>query len=188
MKSKWLGNRESCSWIYEDFEISVKRFCHQWSDVSFCLQTTTFPTRKSQVLKEPIIHTDRVMVQIFCIFWPGCFKLYIKETDEELTPNLNWCRISSHSITRHVMSLGFWGCYLVTSLKNASNKWIFQSKNTTSEVVCGRAKIPVLWHLLDEPKKNRRKHDLILTNRIIHVGLSKNRGTPKWMIYNGKPY
>ena len=21
-----------------------------------------------------------------------------------------------------------------------------------------------------------------------HVGVSKNRGTPKWMVYNGKPY
>ena len=23
---------------------------------------------------------------------------------------------------------------------------------------------------------------------IIHIGVSKNRGTPKWMVYNGKPY
>ncbi len=22
---------------------------------------------------------------------------------------------------------------------------------------------------------------------IIHMGVSKNRGTPKWMVYNGKP-
>ena len=22
----------------------------------------------------------------------------------------------------------------------------------------------------------------------LHVGVSKNRGTPKWMVYNGKPY
>ena len=21
-----------------------------------------------------------------------------------------------------------------------------------------------------------------------HMGVSKNRGTPKWMVYNGKPY
>ena len=21
-----------------------------------------------------------------------------------------------------------------------------------------------------------------------HVGVSKNRGTPKWMVYNGRPY
>ena len=21
-----------------------------------------------------------------------------------------------------------------------------------------------------------------------HLGVSKNRGTPKWMVYNGKPY
>ena len=23
---------------------------------------------------------------------------------------------------------------------------------------------------------------------VVHMGVSKNRGTPKWMIYNGKPY
>ena len=23
---------------------------------------------------------------------------------------------------------------------------------------------------------------------IHHLGVSKNRGTPKWMVYNGKPY
>ena len=23
---------------------------------------------------------------------------------------------------------------------------------------------------------------------IYHMGVSKNRGTPKWMVYNGKPY
>ena len=22
----------------------------------------------------------------------------------------------------------------------------------------------------------------------VYVGVSKNRGTPKWMVYNGKPY
>ena len=22
----------------------------------------------------------------------------------------------------------------------------------------------------------------------MHLGVSKNRGTPKWMVYNGKPY
>ena len=22
----------------------------------------------------------------------------------------------------------------------------------------------------------------------LHMGVSKNRGTPKWMVYNGKPY
>ena len=22
----------------------------------------------------------------------------------------------------------------------------------------------------------------------LHLGVSKNRGTPKWMVYNGKPY
>ena len=27
-----------------------------------------------------------------------------------------------------------------------------------------------------------------LTWRIDHVGVSKNRGTPKWMVFNGKPY
>ena len=25
-------------------------------------------------------------------------------------------------------------------------------------------------------------------SHIIHMGVSKNRGTPKWMVYNGKPY
>jgi len=25
-------------------------------------------------------------------------------------------------------------------------------------------------------------------NNWVHMGVSKNRGTPKWMVYNGKPY
>ena len=27
-----------------------------------------------------------------------------------------------------------------------------------------------------------------LNNASKHIGVSKNRGTPKWMVYNGKPY
>ena len=26
------------------------------------------------------------------------------------------------------------------------------------------------------------------TRDILNMGVSKNRGTPKWMVYNGKPY
>jgi len=26
------------------------------------------------------------------------------------------------------------------------------------------------------------------TARLQYMGVSKNRGTPKWMVYNGKPY
>ena len=26
------------------------------------------------------------------------------------------------------------------------------------------------------------------THIFTHMGVSKNRGTPKWMVYNGKPY
>ena len=25
-------------------------------------------------------------------------------------------------------------------------------------------------------------------SRLLDMGVSKNRGTPKWMVYNGKPY
>ena len=37
------------------------------------------------------------------------------------------------------------------------------------------SKLHALWHV-------RAFH------QTYHMGLSKNRGTPKWMIYNGKPY
>ena len=29
---------------------------------------------------------------------------------------------------------------------------------------------------------------LWIRGTIVHMGVSKNRGTPKWMVYNGKPF
>jgi len=29
---------------------------------------------------------------------------------------------------------------------------------------------------------------LLRSERILYMGVSKNRGTPKWTVYNGKPY
>ena len=37
---------------------------------------------------------------------------------------------------------------------------------------------------LDVNCQFKRKLGSVLTN----MGVSKNRGTPKWMVYNGKPY
>ena len=30
--------------------------------------------------------------------------------------------------------------------------------------------------------------DKLIKKASDHMGVSKNRGTPKWMVYNGKPY
>jgi len=29
---------------------------------------------------------------------------------------------------------------------------------------------------------------LLAKRKMTYMGVSKNRGTPKWMVYNGKPY
>ena len=44
-----------------------------------------------------------------------------------------------------------------------------------------------LWKKSGEkfPQKFRKKNSKILR---YYMGVSKNRGTPKWMVYNGKPY
>ena len=45
------------------------------------------------------------------------------------------------------------------------------------------------WKLLPIcaiPKKSSIGFFGYLSNQ--HMGISKNKGTPKWMVYNGKPY
>ena len=37
----------------------------------------------------------------------------------------------------------------------------------------------VLWFLFLE---------IPMRIRVFYMGVSKNKGTPKWMVYNGKPY
>ena len=34
----------------------------------------------------------------------------------------------------------------------------------------------------------KKKGDESQREHVEHMGVSKNRGTPKWMVYNGKPY
>ena len=48
-------------------------------------------------------------------------------------------------------------------------------------------KLPPLktGHIIIKPHKNAEKSNLIL--KPSHMGVSKNRDTPKWMVYNGKP-
>ena len=36
--------------------------------------------------------------------------------------------------------------------------------------------------------KTTRSWMMIMITILWHIGVSKNRGTPKWMVYNGKPY
>ena len=38
------------------------------------------------------------------------------------------------------------------------------------------------------PKKNPSGSLNTPPNQSDYLGVSKNRGTPKWMVYNGKPY
>jgi len=38
------------------------------------------------------------------------------------------------------------------------------------------------------PYANGQNYVYIKEDHVLHVGVSKNRGTPKWMVYNGKPY
>ncbi len=40
---------------------------------------------------------------------------------------------------------------------------------------------PTLWHLAKETN-----YESLVSK--VYMGVSKNRGTPKWMVYNGKPY
>ena len=46
------------------------------------------------------------------------------------------------------------------------------------------------WLTSSVPEKNKKKTLDLDGNNINnqHLGVSKNRGTPKWMVYNGKPY
>ena len=37
-------------------------------------------------------------------------------------------------------------------------------------------------------QKSKRKNKLDSGNEWQHVGVSKNRGTPTWMVYNENPY
>ena len=41
-----------------------------------------------------------------------------------------------------------------------------------------------LWSIRFFPLKTRRKHLFFWEH--LHLGVAKNRGTPKWMVYNGK--
>ena len=54
--------------------------------------------------------------------------------------------------------------------------------------------IPLGAPCLDAGPEDKR-HQLAPTHKHtrkrthqVHMGVSKNRGTPKWMVYNGKPY
>jgi len=49
--------------------------------------------------------------------------------------------------------------------------------------------IPVLSNLgLGKTACNPSKTTTVVMGHEILVGVSKNRGTPKWMVYSGKPY
>ena len=41
------------------------------------------------------------------------------------------------------------------------------------------------------PPKKKHSSQLAIAEKLpefFYMGVSKNRGTPKWMVYNGKPY
>ena len=129
MKSKWLGNRSKVVVESTGMKCNVPRILAVFSD-------EFLPPRFLRD-QSSILNSDGS--EFVCICWTGCFKLYKGKRDEQLTTNLNWCRIScmvSQDMSCHWVS----GCYLVTILKNASNKWIFQSKNTTSLRLCVAAR------------------------------------------------
>ena len=39
-----------------------------------------------------------------------------------------------------------------------------------------------------QKKLTQKKEETKSTFKYKHMGVSKNTGTPKWMVYNGKPY
>ena len=43
-------------------------------------------------------------------------------------------------------------------------------------------------YLGSNPQSRHRLFLAQASHGLLHVGVSKNRGTPKWMVYNGKPY
>ena len=45
---------------------------------------------------------------------------------------------------------------------------------------------PLFTSTNDQPTSTNEKHSMLTLPR--HLDVSKNRGTPKWMVYNGKPY
>ena len=53
-------------------------------------------------------------------------------------------------------------------------KWLWFVYTHASQSKCS-----ILWSWLDH---------LNWVLEYVHMGVSKNRGTPKWMVYNGKPY
>ena len=46
----------------------------------------------------------------------------------------------------------------------------------------------VIFQCLSVLKKTLKSQLVAVIKKNIYMGISKNRGTPKWMVYNGKPY
>ena len=50
-------------------------------------------------------------------------------------------------------------------------------------IIMGIGSTIILMGSLNHPKQVTKNGQVC-----IHMGVSKNSGTPKWMVYNGKPY
>ena len=74
------------------------------------------------------------------------------------------------------------------SVGNAEIEALVQSKSPAAwRWQGGRGEGLVGWlHWFNGRLKRTRRVQIL--HSYFHMGVSKNRGTPKWMVYNGKPY
>ena len=73
--------------------------------------------------------------------------------------NPGWSLASEHLVTLCYSHAAWWG--FPTFYGNSPLRWLS------------------FWEILDPTSDSQR---------VQHMGVSKNSGTPKWMVYNGKPY
>ena len=69
------------------------------------------------------------------------------------------------------------------------NKPIFRNKNIQDffRNIIFKQKIPILVDKKTK-KASPQQQQIQWFSKALKMGVSKNWGTPKWMVYNGKPY
>ena len=64
-----------------------------------------------------------------------------------------------------------------------------ESKRVFSWLMWINTEFPFMESLKGVPKVKKSQHGVCQGSfSIAYMGISKNRGTPKWMVYTGKPY
>ena len=112
----------------------------------------------------------------------------------KMVPDIHPGRLTWNTIMKvwKMIFLFNWMIFMFhVNLPGCIRSWWSFPKSTTTTI----ATIATLWFLFTSSGMGRRAmvnlvwKDLIFVKITCHcMGVSKNRGTPKWMVCNGKPY